>query len=614
MDALTATLPALARKTFRRTNSLEIPFPAKPASVDAQIKPGETDGMLNGIAQATGLIDGDQTILSSLIPKPTKVSLQQVWDDPSLATDAAWETAYSWAEGQAKKELEARLKKLAQNWALSAIGEGKTDKVLEDPILCAPDPTILGDLGDWAQKQWDKYTSMEYLTGLGADKAIDFAEDKMMEAFGLDELADSDPASAHIAAKLLESYLLPELKEYAKQQALSFLKDQFPISLKKLDVGEQKDILSRIEEGLGVEGDAGCVPIAIRYDIGDHGGAITTPCATTVVVGDVEIPVARMGDGFTCPVHLRSNPVAEGIPNVLVEGLPITAHKLSTTCGARILGSAWHNVYVADLHPEIFLPQNPTQSCPADPSGGAAAGSDASGQAADPSSNGSGAAAADSNTGSGQQGSTNSPSESDRLQAERARLQQQVLNTNDEAAKARLQEVESRIEALNQQRYDELKSKDAATLSNRERKELGELQDYERPVPRPELQETPRPIDVPPKPSPVPTPEPPKSDPPIVEPPPKPRKPPITFDTEVDDEHASAVFENRLGDRIEGSVNWSEGNATLGFSANMFGYVVGSKGTLSIHFDWGKGRLGISLEPSIVFEGEEIPLELPGKH
>lgn len=309
-----------------------------------------------------------------------------------------------------------------------------------------PAAGILDDPLGALQKAIEDWATWENLANLGIDGALDALGDKLTEALGLDELKDGDPAGAFIAQHFLQSYLLPELQQFLKSQAIGFLKDLLPDTLSKLDAGDQKDLLDRLAEALGMEGDAGCVPIAIKYDLGNHPGAITSPCATTVVVGPPEIPVARQGDGFECREHAMSVPVTEGFPNILVEGQPLTAHKMAIGCGARIVASSWHHVYVADMHPEIDLPTNDVQQCPA-PQTASSISPDQSAQANSPGAeNASGKQAG--NAGAGEQALPYTPEERD-------------------AALAKAQDIENQMQDLQRRMSDE-------SISDAERNALGE--------------------------------------------------------------------------------------------------------------------------------------------
>ena len=373
--AIAAAFPASKGDSSRSTNRLLQQNTASTTGDNPEESEGENN-LLDGLRQLSGLMAGDAHLISSLLAKPREVKDKEVLEDPSLLGEYLTWKAYSAAEKNAPQFIEDQLKKLTQDWFLKVTGDGVASDALDGGMSRMPGADILGDPLGWINERWtdlekgaqkkiDEFTEWENLATLGVDKALDFAEDKLMSALGLDELGDKDSAVAHISAEILGNYLMSEIKGYLKTQLLSLLKDQFPISL--ADLKEQKALLDRLKEAAGIESDAGCVPIALRYDIGSHGGSITSPCATTVVAGGAEIAVARQGDGFECSVHLVSNPIKEGMATILVEGLPITAHKLHTTCDAMIVGSAGHNVFVADCYPMVVLPPNEAPACSAPP-------------------------------------------------------------------------------------------------------------------------------------------------------------------------------------------------------------------------------------------------------
>ncbi len=66
-----------------------------------------------------------------------------------------------------------------------------------------------------------------------------------------------------------------------------------------------------------------------------HGGKVVGASGRSVVSG---IRVARVGDPCTCPIRGHSGcTVAEGDPNILLDGIPVAFNGHHTSCGAALI-------------------------------------------------------------------------------------------------------------------------------------------------------------------------------------------------------------------------------------------------------------------------------------
>ena len=79
-------------------------------------------------------------------------------------------------------------------------------------------------------------------------------------------------------------------------------------------------------------------------DITTHGGKVVAASGMARVHG---ITVARKGDMCICPIKGHSQCViAEGNPNVLLDGIPVAFEGHKTSCGAALISSAPTSVKV----------------------------------------------------------------------------------------------------------------------------------------------------------------------------------------------------------------------------------------------------------------------------
>jgi uncharacterized Zn-binding protein involved in type VI secretion len=68
-----------------------------------------------------------------------------------------------------------------------------------------------------------------------------------------------------------------------------------------------------------------------------HGGMVTAAAPNSKVMG---VAVARQGDRCVCPI--RGHEVcfiAQGDPNVLIDGVPVAFEGHKTTCGATLIST-----------------------------------------------------------------------------------------------------------------------------------------------------------------------------------------------------------------------------------------------------------------------------------
>lgn len=68
-----------------------------------------------------------------------------------------------------------------------------------------------------------------------------------------------------------------------------------------------------------------------------HGGKVTGAAPNSTVLG---VAVARKGDPCICPVkgHVGCK-IAEGDPQVLIDGVPVAFEGYKTTCGAKLIST-----------------------------------------------------------------------------------------------------------------------------------------------------------------------------------------------------------------------------------------------------------------------------------
>ncbi|WP_241341689.1 PAAR domain-containing protein [Burkholderia cenocepacia] len=72
-------------------------------------------------------------------------------------------------------------------------------------------------------------------------------------------------------------------------------------------------------------------------DATSHGGQVVTGSAVSEVMGR---PVARLGDTCICPIAgLQACFIAEGDPQVIVDGKPAAFDGHKTSCGATLISS-----------------------------------------------------------------------------------------------------------------------------------------------------------------------------------------------------------------------------------------------------------------------------------
>jgi uncharacterized Zn-binding protein involved in type VI secretion len=75
------------------------------------------------------------------------------------------------------------------------------------------------------------------------------------------------------------------------------------------------------------------MPDIIRIgDPGSHGGSVTTGSPDVTANG---IPVARVGDTYSCPIH-GPNPIVTGSPDVTANGQAVARVGDTTACGATL--------------------------------------------------------------------------------------------------------------------------------------------------------------------------------------------------------------------------------------------------------------------------------------
>jgi uncharacterized Zn-binding protein involved in type VI secretion len=67
-------------------------------------------------------------------------------------------------------------------------------------------------------------------------------------------------------------------------------------------------------------------------DPGSHGGTVTSGSPDTTANG---IPVARVGDTYSCPIH-GSNPIVSGSSDTTANGQPVARVGDVTACGATL--------------------------------------------------------------------------------------------------------------------------------------------------------------------------------------------------------------------------------------------------------------------------------------
>lgn len=68
-----------------------------------------------------------------------------------------------------------------------------------------------------------------------------------------------------------------------------------------------------------------------------HGGKVLAAAPNTTVLG---VAVARMGDKCMCPIKGHDKcAIAEGDPNVLIDGVPVAFEGHKTTCGATLIST-----------------------------------------------------------------------------------------------------------------------------------------------------------------------------------------------------------------------------------------------------------------------------------
>jgi uncharacterized Zn-binding protein involved in type VI secretion len=72
-------------------------------------------------------------------------------------------------------------------------------------------------------------------------------------------------------------------------------------------------------------------------DATSHGGKVLSAAPKTKVMG---VAVARKGDRCSCPIRGHQGCViAEGDPEVLIDGIPVAFEGHKTSCGATLLSS-----------------------------------------------------------------------------------------------------------------------------------------------------------------------------------------------------------------------------------------------------------------------------------
>lgn len=69
----------------------------------------------------------------------------------------------------------------------------------------------------------------------------------------------------------------------------------------------------------------------------NHGGKVVSTGNTIIVMGK---PVARKGDRCICPIQGHQNCfIAEGDPDVLLDGVPVAFDGHKTSCGAALIST-----------------------------------------------------------------------------------------------------------------------------------------------------------------------------------------------------------------------------------------------------------------------------------
>lgn len=77
--------------------------------------------------------------------------------------------------------------------------------------------------------------------------------------------------------------------------------------------------------------------VILLGDPTSHGGTVVSASSQVSVHGK---PVARLGDRCTCPITGHHNCViAEGDPDVLIDGTPVAFSGHKTSCGAVLISS-----------------------------------------------------------------------------------------------------------------------------------------------------------------------------------------------------------------------------------------------------------------------------------
>ncbi|MGI4720294.1 MAG: PAAR domain-containing protein [Janthinobacterium lividum] len=74
-------------------------------------------------------------------------------------------------------------------------------------------------------------------------------------------------------------------------------------------------------------------------DATSHGGKVVKVAATHFTVGGV--PVARVGDKTSCPIHGQGN-IVEGEARHTIGGVPVAYEGHRTSCGAMLLPADPH--------------------------------------------------------------------------------------------------------------------------------------------------------------------------------------------------------------------------------------------------------------------------------
>ena len=73
-------------------------------------------------------------------------------------------------------------------------------------------------------------------------------------------------------------------------------------------------------------------------DTTNHGGKVITASETMRIKG---IPVARIGDHVTCPLHPGTSPnvITEGDAKITEHGVPVARQDHHATCGCSLISS-----------------------------------------------------------------------------------------------------------------------------------------------------------------------------------------------------------------------------------------------------------------------------------